>query len=214
MSEKKEALEHISAIKNHLVDKQTFYPYNYNATYVWSVIATILTFVMVPSYEKGIVFGTVLVFVLITIGFISEGKMTKKANKSYDIEDCTIRQRFLMKNFMMLSFFLIALSATLAKYELYIPIYLSWLFLISIGYFAVGHVLNIRRFSKMAQFNVVISVVLLSLGGYQEHLVGTESNCFVFVQGAVVLGLAILPTMIAWHQKKELDTRSMQESED
>ena len=214
MSEKDEILEHISAIKNHLVDKQTFFPYNYNATYVWSLLAIILTFVMVPAYERGIVFGTVVVFILITLGFISEGMMTKKVNKSYDIEDCTIRQRFIMKNFMMLSFFLIVLSATLAKYELYIPIYLSWLFLISIGYFAVGYVLNIRRFSKMAQFNVLLSLVLLSMGGYQGHLVGTESNCFVFVQGAVILGLAILPAMIAWHQKKELDTQSVQESED
>ena len=214
MSEKDEILEHISAIKSHLVDKQTFFPYNYNATYVWSIVAILLTFGMVPAYEKGIVFGTSFIFILITIGFISEGMMTKKVNKSYDIEDCTIRQRFIMKNFMMLSFFLIVLSATLAKYELYIPIYLSWLFLISIGYYAVGHVLNIQRFSKMAQFNVFLSIFFLAMGGYQEQLVGTESDCFVLVQGAVVLGLAILPALIAWHQKKELDTQSMQESED
>jgi hypothetical protein len=214
MSEKDEVLEHISAIKNHLVDKQTFFPYNYNATYVWSLVAIILIFGMVPAYEEGIVYGTILIFILITLGFISEGNMTMKLNKSYDIEECTIRQRFIMKNFMMLSLFLIVLSSTLAKYELYIPIYLSWLFLISIGYFAVGHVLNIRRFSKMAQFNVLLSIVLLSLGGYQGHLVGAESNCFTFVQGAVVLGLAILPAMIAWHQKKELDTQTTQESED
>lgn len=214
MSEKDEILEHISAIKNHLVDKQAFFPYNYNATYAWSLLAIILTFIMVPAYEKGIAYGTIIIFILITIGFISEGKMTMKVNKSYDIEDCTIRQRFIMKNFMMLSLFLIVLSATLAKYELYIPIYLSWLFLISIGYFAVAYVLNIRRFSKMAQFNVFLSVILLGIGGYDGHLVGTESNCFVFVQGAVILGLAILPSLIAWHQKKELETQSMQESED
>jgi len=212
MSEKDEILEHISAIKNHLVDKQTFFPYNYNATYVWSLLAVILTFVMVPAYEKGIMIGTVVIFAFITIGFISEGKMTKEVNKSYDIEDCTVRQRFIMKNFMMLSFFLIVLSATLAKYELYIPIYLSWLFLISMGYFAVGHVLNIKRFSKMAQFNVFLSLILLSVGGYQGHLVGTESNCFIVVQAAVVLGLAVLPTVIAWHQKKELMTEPTQES--
>lgn len=204
MSEKDEALEHISAIKTHLIDKQIFFPYNYNATYVWSLIALLLAFMMVPVYEKGIGFGTIVVFVLITIGFISEGGMTKKVNKSYDIEDCTVRQRFIMKNFMMLSFFLIVLSATLATYKLYIPIYLSWLFLISIGYFAVGYVLNIRRFTKMAQFNIFLSIGLLALALYQEHLVGTDSNCFFLVQGSVVLGLSILPAMVAWHQKKEL----------
>jgi len=214
MSERDEALEHISAIKSHLVDKQTFYPYNYNATYVWSALAIILTFVMVPAYEKGILFGTGLVFILVTLGFVSEGMMTKKVNKSYDIVDCTLRQRFITKNFIMLSLFLIVLSATLAKYELYIPIYLSWLFLISIGYFAVGHVLNIGRFTKMAQFNVFLSIALLSIGGYQEHLVGKDSQCFIFVKAAVILGLAIFPAIIAWHQKKELALQSSDEDED
>ena len=204
MSEKDEILEHISAIKNHLVDKQTFFPYDYNATYVWSIIALILTVMMPTMYQEGILYGTGVLFVLMTIGFVSEGKMTKKVNKSYDIEDCTIRQRFIFSNFMMLSFFLIVLSATLAKYELYIPIYLSWLFLISIGYFAVGHVLNIKRFSKMAKFNVSLAIILLGVGSYQGHLVGTGSNCFYVVQGAVILGLAILPALIAWHQKREL----------
>ena len=201
--QKEEALEHLSAIRNHLVDKQIFFPYNYNATYVWSVIAVILTFVMVPMYEQSITIGTVVVFVLVTIGFISEGVMTKKVNKSYDIEDCTIRQRFIMKNFMMMSWYLIVMSTVLAMYKLYIPIYLMWLFLVSLGYYAVGYVLNIRLFSKMAQFNISLSIILLSMAAYNEHLVGIESNCFVLVQGAVILGLAILPAMIAWHQKKE-----------
>lgn len=204
MSEKDELLEHISAIKNHLVDKQIFFPYNYNATYVWSIIALILTLIMVPMYENSITYGTGVVFVLITIGFIAEGGMTKKINKTYDIEDCTVRQRFIMKNFMMISWFLIVMSAVLAMHKLYIPIYLSWLFLISLGYYAVGYVLNIRRFSKMAQFNIVLSIVLLAIAGYNEHLVGTDSNCFRVVQGAVLIGLAVLPAMIAWHQKKEL----------
>lgn len=204
MSEKDEVLEHISAIKNHLVDKQIFFPYNYNATYVWSIIALILTLIMVPMYENSITYGTGVVFVLITIGFIAEGGMTKKINKTYDIEDCTVRQRFIMKNFMMISWFLIVMSAVLAMHKLYIPIYLSWLFLISLGYYAVGYVLNIRRFSKMAQFNIVLSIVLLAIAGYNEHLVGTDSNCFRVVQGAVLIGLAVLPAMIAWHQKKEL----------
>jgi len=201
---KEEALEHLSAIRNHLVDKQIFFPYNYNATYVWSVIALILTFVMVPAYQESTTIGTVVVFVLVTIGFISEGVMTKKVNKSYDIEDCTMRQQFIMKNFMMMSWYLIMMSTVLAMYDLYIPIYLMWLFLVSLGYYAVGHVLNIRRFSKMAQFNIFLSIVLLAMAAYNDHLVGINSNCFLLVQGAVILGLTILPAMIAWHQKKEL----------
>jgi len=81
---------------------------------------------------------------------------------------------------------------------------LMWLFLISLGYYSVGYVLNIRLFSKMAQFNILLSTVLLSMATYNEHLLGIESNCFVLVQGTVILGLVILPAMIAWHQKKGL----------
>jgi len=200
--EKEEALRQISEIKNHLVDKQTFFPYNYNAIYVWSVIAIILTLSMTTLYEKGILFGSAVVFAMVSIGFIAEGVMTKKVNKSYDIDDCTIRQRFIMKNFIMISAFLIVLSATLASYKLYIPIYLSWLFLVSLGFFAIGYVLNIPMFSKMAQFNIWLSIILLAIGWYKGHLVGSDSDCFMKVQFALILGLAILPTIIAWKQKK------------
>ena len=202
--QKEEALEHLSAIRNHLVDKQIFFPYNYNATYIWSAIAIILTFIMVPIYENGIAIGTGVVFILVSIGFISEGLMTKKVNKSYDIEDCTIRQQFIMKNFMMIALYLIIMSSVLAMYKLYIPIYLMWLFLISLGYHAVGYVLNIRLFSKMALFNIILSFILLSMSAYKNHLVGTASDCFHLVQGAIVFGLAVLPAMVAWHQKKGL----------
>jgi len=34
MSEKEEALQQISEIKSHLIDKQSFFPYNYNACYI------------------------------------------------------------------------------------------------------------------------------------------------------------------------------------
>lgn len=202
--EKAEALKQINEIKNHLVDRQAFFPYNYNATHVWSVITIVLSLIMVSVYEKGIAIGTGVVFVFVTIGFVSEGLMTKKVNKSYDIEECTIRQHFIMKNFMFMSWFLIALSAVLATYKLYIAIYLSWLFLISLGYFATGYVLNIPNFSKIAQFNMTLSILLLGVGLYQEHLVGTDSNCFRFVQIAVMVGLAVLPSMVAWKQQKAL----------
>lgn len=204
LDEKAEALRQISEIKNHLVDKQTFYPYNYNAVYVWSLVILILTFVMIPAYKESIVFGTMTVFILITLGFVSEGLMTKKENANYDIEDCTLRQRFIGKNFMMISLFLIVLSTTFARYELYIPIYLSWIFLISIGYFSVGYVLNIPRFSQMAQLNIFVALFLLAMGGYLENLVGTDSSCIHFVQFYVVLGLAIFPAIIAYQQKKAL----------
>lgn len=204
IKKKEEALAHLSAIRNHLVDKQIFFPYNYNATFVWSIIAIILTLSMVKIYTLGIGIGTAIVFALVSVGFVAEGIMTKKVNKSYDIDDCTVRQRFIMKNFMMISWFLIIMSTMLVQFKLYVPIYLMWLFLISMGYYAIGYVLNIRLFSKMAQFNIMLSLLLLSLAGYKGHLVGYDTDCFVLVQGAVLLGLAILPSMVAWHQKKGL----------
>ena len=205
MSPKEEALKQISEIKDHLIDKQHFYPYNYNAIFIWSIIAVILTLIMAPLYEEqGILSGTLVVFVLMFIGFVFEGFLTKQVNKSYDIDDCTKRQRFVMKNFMMISLFLIVLSMTLASYKLYIPIYLSWLFLISLGFFAVGFALNIKRFTWMAQFNILLSILLLCVGWQQEHLVGMDSWCFTLVQGVVIFGLAVLPSLIAWKQKREL----------
>jgi len=213
LDERAAVLKQISEIKNHLVDKQTFFPYNYNAVYVWSVVVSLLTFVMIPAYEEGMVFGTMTIFIFLTLGFASEGMMIKKENAHYDIEDCTLRQQFIMKNFMMLSFFLIVLSSTFARYELYIPIYLSWIFLISIGFFAVGHVMNIPKFSQMAQVNVLISVLLLAMGGYMGHLVGIDSSCLVFVQLYVVLGLGLFPAMIAWKQKS-LQAKHVSKDED
>jgi hypothetical protein len=202
MSEKDEVLQQISEIKNHLVDKETFFPYNYNACHAWAVIAVVMTFVMLPSYEYSIAFGTGVMFVLVAIGFMIEGVLTKKVNERYDIDDCTNRQEFIMKNFLMIALFLIVLSTVLAMSKLYVAIYLSWLFLISVGYFAVGFVLNIKDFGKMAQFNMVSALVLLSVGAYFELLTTKDSLFMTLTQAVVIFGLAILPSIIARKQQK------------
>jgi hypothetical protein len=203
MSEKEEALRQITEIKNHLVDKQTFFPYNFRATYVWAAIGFIMTFFMIPMYEVSILQGTVVSFVLITLGFVIEGSMTKKVNESYDFEDCTLRQQFIMKSFVIMSFFMIALSAILASYQLYVPMLLTWLFIVSLGYFSVGFVLNIERFSQMATFNMVASIVLLTIGYINRTIEGTSDVYLVVVQLFLVLGLSFMPAVIAWQQLKE-----------
>ena len=203
MSEKEEVLRQISEIKSHLVDKETFFPYNYNACHVWSLIAVILTLGMVSMYEQSLAVGTSIMFVLISIGFIIEGSLTKKVNENYDIDDCTKRQRFIMKNFFMITLFMIVLSTIFASYKLYSLGLLTWLFSISLGYFSVGFVLNIERFTKMAQFNMLTALLLLSVGAYFNLLVGFESLFYTLVQAVVIFGLAVLPTSIAWHQQKE-----------
>jgi len=201
--EKAEALRQISEIKNHLVDRQTFFPYNYHATYVWAVIAVILILIMIPMYEASILQGTVVSFILITIGFTTEGFLTKKVNESYDIEDCTLRQQFIMKSFLLLSLFLMAMSAVLASYQLYVPMFLTWLFLVSLGYFSVGFVLNIRRFTQMARFNMLASIILLTIGFINRSIEGTSGTYLIVVQIFVILGLTIMPAIVAWQQLKE-----------
>ena len=201
--EKAEALRQINDIKNHLVDKQTFFPYNYHATYVWSAIATILVLMMIPVYETSILQGTVISFVLITIGFATEGFLTKRVNESYDIEDCTLRQQFIMKSFLMVSLFLIAMSAVFASYQLYAPMFLVWLFLVSLGYFSVGFVLNIKPFSMMARFNMLVAIILLTIGFINRSIEGISGTYLSTVQGFVILGLTVMPALIAWKQIKE-----------
>jgi len=200
--EKAEALRQINEIKSHLIDKQTFFPYNYKATYIWAIIALILTFIMIPMYETSVLQGTIVTFIFITIGFVTEGFLTKKVNESYDIEDCTHRQQFIMKSFLMLSVFGIVLSMVLASYKLYAPIFLLWLFLCSVGYFSVGFVLNIKRFSQMSQFNIFAASLLLGIGYFIDALEG-KSDYLIVVQIFVLLGLAIMPSIVAWQQIKE-----------
>lgn len=165
----------------------------------------VLTLFMAPLYEaQGIVAGTAATSVLIALGFVAEGVMTKQVNRSYDIGEYTKRQRFVMVHFGFITSFLIVLSMTLASYRLYIPIYLSWLFLISLGYMTVGFVLNIRRFERMAQINMTLAMTMLVVGWMRGHLVGIDSVCFRIVQAVVIVGLTVMPAWIAWKQKKDM----------
>ena len=203
MSEKEEVLRQISEIKNHLVDKETFFPYNYGACHVWAVIAVVLTFSVVSINEYSIWFGAGVTFMLITVGFVVEGSLTKKVNERYDIDDCTKRQQFIMKNFLMISLFLIVVSSILATYQLYTVILLLWLFLISLGYFAVSFVLNIKAFEKMATFNMVMALAFLAVGVYFNLLEGSDSLFFTLTQAVVIFGLAVIPSAIARGKQKE-----------
>ena len=201
MSEKEKVLQQINEIKSHLVDKELFFPYNFNACHVWSLISIILTLIMIPSYEQSIVVGTVVTFTFVLVGFVVEGILTKKVNESYDIDDCTRRQQFIMKNFMMIALFAIVFSTVLASYKLYIPIFILWLFLISLGHFAVGFVLNIKDYEKVAMFNIVMAIILSAVGVY-FNLLEDRSTFLTLVQSVVIFGLAVLPSWVAFKQQK------------
>ncbi len=202
MSEKEEVLRQISEIKNHLVDKEAFYPYNFNACHVWSAIALVLTLVMIPSYQESVVFGTTVTTLLVLMGFIIEALMTKKVNESYDIDDRTRRQQYIMSNFLMIALFAIIFSTMLATYKLYVPFLLLWLFLISLGHLGLGFVLNIKAYGTMAKVNMVASLLLLSVAIYFNLLEQKEGLFFMLVQAVVILGLAIAPSIIAFKQQK------------
>lgn len=201
--DKDEVLRQISEIKSHLVDKETFFPYNYKACYVWSAIAVVLTLGIVSLYEYSIAVGTLVMFVLISIGFMVEGSLTKRVNEAYDIDDCTKRQRFIMMSFLMISLFLIIISSFFAMQKLYVLILLFWLFLISFGYSIIGYVMNISHFSKLGQANMIVALTLLALAIYTQNLIGFENSFFMLVQALVIICLAIVPTYIAWQQEKQ-----------
>lgn len=201
--DKDEVLRQISEIKSHLVDKETFFPYNYKACYVWSAIAVVLTLGIVSVYEYSMIVGTIVMFVLISIGFVVEGILTKRVNEAYDIDDCTKRQRFIMMSFLMISLFLIIVSYFFAMQKLYVLILLFWLFLISFGYTIIGYVMNLNAFSKLGQSNMLVALGLLAMAIYTQNLIGSESQFFMLVQAVTILCLAVIPTYIAWHQEKQ-----------
>lgn len=201
--DKDEVLRQISEIKSHLVDKETFFPYNYKACYVWSAIAVVLTLGIVSVYEYSMIVGTLVMFVLISIGFVVEGILTKRVNEAYDIDDCTKRQRFIMMSFLMISLFLIIVSYFFAMQKLYVLILLFWLFLISFGYTIIGYVMNLNAFSKLGQSNMLVALGLLAMAIYTQNLIGSESQFFMLVQAVTILCLAVIPTYIAWHQEKQ-----------
>jgi hypothetical protein len=204
MSEKDEALQHLSEIKSVLVDKDSFFPYNYNALVVWGVIGMIMSLFMGSLLKSSILYGSIFSFVMMSVGFMIEGFLTKRVNKKYDIDDCTNRQKFISVLFTMLTFFAIALSALLAKHNLIIPSYVVWIFICGVGYFAIGFVLNIKIFTLMSYLKMVVAILLMTLSFFTENLGDINSTFFYFVQGITFVLLGVLPILIGQKLKKEV----------
>jgi hypothetical protein len=204
MSEKEEALKHLSAIKSVLVDKDSFFPYNYNALILWGIIGMILTIFMIPLLESSILVGTIFSVVLLTIGFVVEGFLTKRVNADYDIEDCTHRQRFIMIMFTALTLFGVVMTAVLAKYSLFLPIYALWIFLCGLGNYAVGFILNIKLFKISSAMEIVASILLLIAIYFFGEVSNTSATFYYFVQGVTFALLGVVPIMIGRELKKEV----------
>lgn len=204
MSEKEEALQQLSAIKSALVDKDSFFPYNYNALVVWGVIGMVMTMLMPALLKSSVLQGSIFSLVLVSVGFVVEGFLTKRVNRDYDIENCTKRQQFIAVTYTIMTVFAIVLSALLAKYDLIIPIFAIWMFVCGIGDFAVGFVLNIKLFTYASYIMIGMSLLILIGSFFMENLGDLESTFFYFAQGITFATLGLLPIMIARKLKKEL----------
>ena len=156
---------------------------------------------MVSAYEYSITMGTTLLSFFILFGFVVEHNMIKKVNRDYEIDDYTNRQSFIKLNFFMIATFAILITTIFAIHQLYSLIMLSWLFLISLGYFAIGFILNIKLFTQMAQFNIISSFILIIIGVYFDILIGTDSLFLTLTQAINIFGLAVAPAWVARKQK-------------
>ena len=203
MSEKDEALQHLSAIKSALVDKDSFFPYNYNALIVWGLIGMFLTMVLPSVIKESVWQGSALAFIMTTIGFVVEGFLTKRVNADYDIESCTKKQRFIVMVFTVGTLFSLALSAILAQYDLIIPLFAIWMFACGIGDLAVGYVLNMKIFVFQAFIMIGASLLVLLLSYFMGDLGNLESAFFYFAQGLAFATMGVLPIMIAMKLKKD-----------
>ena len=203
MSEKEEALQYLSAIKSVLVDKDSFFPYNYNALILWGIIGIIMTLFIGVIYKDSVLYGTVFSIILIVIGLVVEGFLTKKINADYDIDDCTKRQKFIAVLLTSLTLFAIAMSALLAKFDLIIPIYILWIFLMGAGHYSIGFVLNIKLFTFSAYLKMTVSTLLMVGVYFIDDLGDIDSAFFYFVQGISFALLGVVPIMIGRKLKKE-----------
>jgi predicted neutral ceramidase superfamily lipid hydrolase len=132
-----------------------------------------------------------------------EGILIKRVNRSYDIEDCTTKQASFMKMFILLSLFLVGLSTLLAMHQLYIPILLSWLFFVSLSQYTVAVVLQMEYMRKLFTCSMVLAIVLLFIALFNNDLQGADSLFLRVVQFAVILGLSVSFSFVAWRQRKE-----------
>jgi len=203
MSEKEEALAHLSEIKSALVDKDSFFPYNYNALMIWGVIGMIMTLFM-PALLKASVFeGTIFSLIMMAVGFVIEGFLTKKVNENYDIDTCTRKQRFIVTMYTIMTLFAITISALLVKYDLIVPLFAVWLFVCGVGDFSVGYVLNIKLFTYASFIMIGMSFVILGLSFFLGDLGSLNSTLFYFSQGVTFATLGVLPIMIARELKRQ-----------
>ncbi len=203
MSEKDEVLQRLHDIKSTL-DDQKFFPYNYNALIVWGVISIVLALFLLESLKNDLLYGTLFLVIMVMIGFYIEGFLIKKENTSYDIEDCTKKQKFIFQSYLLTSFFGIVVSALLAKYGLLVPIYMLWIFICGLGNFVVGYTINQKLFSQTGRISMILAICLMVLSIFITDLGSLDSVFARVTQVAAVFSLGLVPIYHAVVIKKEM----------
>ncbi len=202
MSEKDEALQHLDGIKSVLDDKK-FFPYNYNALISWGVISIVLSLFLPMLLKSSLIYGSLFLLFLVGGGFFVEGFLTKKENISYDIDDCTRRQKFIFRIYFFTALFGIAMSILLAKHQLLIPIFMLWMFICGLGNIVVGHTINKKLFSIAGYFSISSSILLIFASVFVSELSSVDSLFFRLTQLATIVSIGVVPIFLAFYIKKE-----------
>ncbi len=202
MSEKDEALQHLEGIKSVLDDKK-FFPYNYNALISWGVISIILSLFLPFLLKSSLVYGSFFLILLVGAGFFVEGFLIKKENISYDIDDCTRRQKFIFRIYLVTSLFGIAMSILLAKHQLLIPVFMLWIFICGLGNVVVGHTINKRLFLTAGYFSISLAILLIFISVFISDLGSVASWFFRASQLATIISIGVVPIYLASVIKKE-----------
>ena len=202
MSEKDEALQKVDSIKSILEDTK-FFPYNYNALISWGIISIILVIIFPELLKNNLSYGIGFLVFMLAIGFFIEGFLIKKENINYDIKKCTTKQRFIFRTYLLSSLFGVALSALLAKYGLFLPIYMLWIFICGMGNFVSGYTINQKLFTNAGICSMLLAIILLIVSLFVVDLSNLDSMFARISQIIAAFSLGVIPIYIALTMKKE-----------
>jgi uncharacterized membrane protein (DUF485 family) len=196
MANKEEVLAHLHEIKSALIDKDTFFPYNYNALIIWGVIGMVMTLGFPYMIGVSMKQGTIFAVVVMLTGFIIESFLTKRVNENFDLESCTKKQRFIATLYAVSVTFAIVLSALFAKYHIMVPIFMIWIFMCGLADFVVGFVLNIKLFTKAGYIHITTALVLLVVSLFVEDITSMQTPFFYLAQGVTFVLLGVVPMLM------------------
>jgi hypothetical protein len=205
MSDKDEVIQHLHEIKRALVDKDAFFPYNYNALVVWGVIGMVMTIVFPMMLARSLFSGSLFAAAMMAVGFAIEMSLTKRVNENYDIESCTKKQRFIATLYAVSVGFSILMSLVMAKTALYAPIFMVWIFMCGLADFVVGFVLNLKLFTKVGYLHMASAALLLVVSLFVSDLASMHSAFFYLAQGATFALLGVIPILLGRKLKESFD---------